>query len=112
VPIAESGEAESRSEGFRTFDLSVQFYRLAVTIQLPRHLKDQLLRAASSVSLNLMEGRGKSSRKDQLRYFDIAMGSMRECSAVFALVDIEHPELHSLLDQLGGSLYLLIKRAR
>ena len=83
-----------------------------MTIQLPYYLKDQLLRAASSISLNLAEGRGKSSRKDQLRYFDIAMGSTRECSAVLALVDIDCPELYRLLDRLGGSLYLLIKKAR
>jgi len=40
---------------FRSYQLSVKFYREARAQSAPRHLKDQLMRAASSVSLNLSE---------------------------------------------------------
>ena len=96
---------------FRTFQISVEFYHRVRDLKLPRHLKDQLLRAASSISLNLMEGRGKPTRCDQLRYFHIAMGSTRECQAVFALTRPDE-EITRLLDLLAASLYRLIERAR
>jgi len=46
---------------FRTFQISVKFYKEAIKIKLPRHLKDQLNRSSSSISLNLAEGHGKST---------------------------------------------------
>ena len=70
---------------FRTFELAVEFYHLTTALALPRHLRDQLSRAASSVALNLAEGSGRSSKAEQKRFFDIAFGSLRECQAVLDL---------------------------
>jgi four helix bundle protein len=95
---------------FRCYQLSVRFYHQCQDLCLPRHLRDQLYRAASSISLNLAEGRGKGTLADQKRFFQIAFGSVRECQAVFDL----HPqakELRQLLDHLAASIYLLLKRA-
>ncbi len=97
---------------FRCYQLSVRFYHLCQDLCLPKHLRDQLHRAASSISLTLAEGRGKRTLADQKRFFQMAFGSIRECQAVFDL----HPnaadaELRSLLDRLAGSVYLLLKRA-
>ncbi len=64
-------------QNFTTYQLAVQFYHLPVNMQLPRHLRDQMVRSASSVALNLAEGSGKSSKADQKRYFEIAFGSLR-----------------------------------
>ena len=47
-----------------------------------RHARDQWLRAAQSVPLNIAEGNGKRSRKDRARFFDIARGSAFECAAI------------------------------
>ena len=38
---------------FKTFQLSVKFYKVCLTLKMPSHLRDQLLRASSSISLNL-----------------------------------------------------------
>jgi hypothetical protein len=62
-------------ENFRTFNIAVEFYRLCKPLCLPRNLKDQLERASSSVALNLMEGRGRRSKRDQVRFFQIAFGT-------------------------------------
>ena len=95
-------------QNFRTLDLAVAFYRQVVGLKLPHHLKDQLLRAASSVALNLAEGRGKSSHRDQLRYFQIAMGSLRESQTVLLLAMAPSHESHQIADQLAASMYRLL----
>ena len=49
---------------------------------LHRHARDQWLRAAQSVPLNIAEGNGKRSPNDRARYFEIARGSAWECAAI------------------------------
>ena len=75
-------------------------------------LTDQLRRAASSVTLNFAEGCGKSSPRDQRRFFMIARGSAYEVAAVFDLAKtwkildpaaMEHG--HEICDHLAGMLY-------
>jgi len=96
---------------FRTYDLAVQFYRIASSLKLPRHLRDQLQRASSSIVLNLAEGRGKRTLKDQLKFFYIAMGSLRECQAILELAGLESSEAWNSVDKTGGHLFKLIKNA-
>ena len=97
-------------KNFRTFDLAVRFYRCARRLPLKGHLRDQLLRASSSIVLNLAEGRGKPSVKDQKRFFNISLGSLRECQAVLVLEGLEEHEAWKILDSLAAHLYRLIQR--
>ena len=99
-------------KNFRTFHQAVAFYHHVVGLRMPTHLKDQLLRAASSVALNLAEGRRKSSRRDQLRYFQISMGSLRESQTALRLAGGLDPALGIMADRIGSSIYLLIKNAK
>lgn len=94
---------------FRTYDLSVQFYKLAQKAKVPRHLRDQLNRASSSVSLNLAEGNAKFSYRDKARIYQIAYGSFRECQAIFDLSEINDPEILDLSKQLGACMLKLIQ---
>ena len=63
---------------FRTYQLSVLFYKSAQQLRLPRHLKDQMNRASSSICLNLAEGSGKKTAKDKIKFYSISLGSLRE----------------------------------
>ena len=53
--------------------------------RLPRgrsHLADQLMRASTSIVLNLAEGAGKLSKPDKRRYYLTARGSATESAAL------------------------------
>ena len=97
---------------FRTYQLSTQLYQAAKTMKLSHPLQDQLIRAASSISLNLMEGSAKPTAKDRAKFYRISLGSLRE---VQALIDLEREELEALsqlADQVGGHLYRLCKNTK
>lgn len=94
---------------FRSYQLAVQFYRQAKAIKLPYHLKDQFLRAASSVALNLSEGSAKETVKDRRKFYRIALGSIRECQAVLDLAQPSAEHLENQLTILGKHVYKLCK---
>ncbi|MEK6579660.1 MAG: four helix bundle protein [Bdellovibrionota bacterium] len=60
---------------FRTYQLAVEFHLACKGLRLPGYLKDQILRASSSVALNVAEGSAKPTAPDQRRYYAIALGS-------------------------------------
>lgn len=94
---------------FRTYDLATQTYHLGKDLSMPRHLREQFLRSLSSIALNLAEGSGKIGRKDQKRFYLIAMGSLRETEAVCGLAQIKHQDFLNSLNQTGACLYRLIQ---
>ena len=53
-----------------------------------RHARDQWLRAAQSIPLNIAEGNGKHCLKDRSRFFDIARGSALECAAIHDVLTV------------------------
>ena len=69
----------------------------------------QLSRAASSIALNLAEGAGRSTRKDQARFFQIAFGSLRECQAILDLAADDAACAKENADVLAAHIYRLIK---
>ena len=95
------------SPGFRTYDLAVRYHRLVEQARVPGYLRDQLLRASSSVVLNVAEGSGKVSLADKRRYFAIALGSFRESCAALDIANQRTPEINRVADQLGAHLWRL-----
>ena len=98
-------------KNFRTYHLSVAFYRSAIAVPLPSHLADQLKRAASSVVLNLAEGVGRETPPDQRRFYRIAFGSIKECQALLDLAN-GNKQIIELADKIAAHLYRLILSKR
>ena len=68
-------------------------------------MRDQLLRASSSVALNLAEGNARRTNKDRLRFFNIALASLREVQMICKLEDLDR--LAQKANQVGGMIYAL-----
>lgn len=72
------------------------------------YLKDQILRAALSVSNNIAEGFERGGEKEFRRYLIIANGSAAECKSMLLIIsdvfnDIDHlqiEELHTLANKV------------
>ena len=92
---------------FRTLDLAVEFYQLTEQAKLSGNLRDQLLRASSSVSLNLSEGNAKRTVKEKKRYYQMAYASVQECKTIFKLARIEDASSDAA-DKLGAYIFNLL----
>jgi len=79
-------------------------------------LISQLRRAAISVLANVVEGRGKATDKDFLRFLYIANGSLNECQCYFELaLELKYINqgqfeyIYNKSKEIGYLLYKLIK---
>lgn len=96
-------------KSFRTLDLSVEFYELSEKSDIKGNLRDQLLRAASSISLNLAEGNAKRTVPEKKRYYQMAYASIQECKIIIKLAKISDQEIQNTADKLGAWIFNLLK---
>ena len=72
-------------ENLRVYRKSIEFCSWTGEIleKIPKRMAvyNQLDRASTSICLNIAEGAGKFTSKDQARFYDIARGSALECGA-------------------------------
>ena len=93
---------------FRTYQLAKNLHNLVREIKWPETIiKDQVYRASLSIVLNISEGYGKQTPRDRRRFYQIAMGSLRETQACLDLY--ANAEAEKIADQLGAYLYRLIQ---
>ena len=78
-------------------------------VELRPSLKDQLIRAAESIVLNLAEGSARPTPKDRARFYAMSLASFREAQAALQLAG--QTPLITRFDHLGACLYRL-SRAR
>ncbi len=85
-------------------------------IHVDKNIKDQLLRAAISIMLNIAEGSGRFTKPDKRNFYVIARGSCFGCVAIFNyLKDIhqmnpsDFDKYYSELEEISKMLFSLIK---
>lgn len=94
---------------FRTLELAIEFYEKTERLNLSGHLRDQLLRASSSISLNLSEGNAKRTEKEKKRYYHTAYASCQECKTILRLAKSNDENVQDDADKLGAWLYKLLR---
>ena len=104
----------------RAYMLAREFYEVVVQQSRERgwrdrELMDQLMRASSSIGLNIAEGAGEFSRAEKNRFFRIARRSARERSAAVDMIAVGTAcprlvEASSKLDQISALLTTMITR--
>ena len=97
---------------FRTYNLSISFYKECQNLHVLPCLRNQLTRASSSIALNLAEGNGRKQTNDRKHFFQIAYGSLKECKAILDLTLNTPQSLMIQADILGAHIYKLIRNAR
>ncbi len=95
-------------KSFRTLDLAVEFYEKVEGLEVKGHLRDQLLRAAASIPLNLSEGNAKPSPKEKKRFYQTAYASIQECKTIFKLMKLED-DIVDFADKLGAYNFKLLR---
>jgi len=80
-------ESKLDHENLDVYQCSVKFLAFSAKIanQIPKEysgLSNQLRRASTSISLNIAEGSGKTTRADKAKFYGIARGSSMEYGAV------------------------------
>jgi four helix bundle protein len=91
---------------FDAYQLALKLYEECRGLKSHAPIKDQLDRASLSILLNIAEGTGKPTPKDQRRFYAIALGSCRETQALLTILKAN--EALTTLDRVGGCLYRLV----
>ena len=96
-------------KNFKTYQCSLLLYKKCSKLKLKYNLKDQLDRASSSVVLNLAEGSGKITKRDQRKFYSIAWGSLNECRGVLEISNNFNGDILDSFNLTAAHLYKLLK---
>ncbi len=96
-------------KNFRTLELAVEFHLAAEQLKLKGHMKDQLFRAATSISLNLSEGNAKRTVPEKKRFYQMSYASAQECKTILKLAEVSDCDVVDMLDKLNAWIYNLSK---
>jgi len=96
-------------KSFRTLDLSVEFYEMSEQSGIKGNLRDQLLRAASSIALNLSEGNAKRTSAEKKRFYQMAYASSQECKTILKLAKSNDEKINDTADKLAAWIFKLLR---
>ena len=107
-------EHQFAHDGLDCYRMAAEMARWASVQSFPahrRHLRDQLVRAADSIVLNIAEGGGRGDGDARRNHYRIALGSAAEVSAVLDIADLpERERRQQILRRIGAMLAVLSRR--
>jgi len=105
---------EFAHEALDCYKLAVGISRWAARQVFPphrKHLRDQLVRSADAVVLNLAEGSGKGAGDSRRNHYRIALGSAAEVVAIIDITDFaDADERRSEVRRVGAMLAAMSRR--
>jgi len=105
IRLKNKKQRRTKMKNFKTYQLAMEFHRLAKDHSLKGNYKDQFNRALLSIPLNLAEGAGKQTMRDKRRFYFIALGSFREIECMIELFEMN--TIKKQADILGAHLVKL-----
>ncbi len=93
---------------FKTLELAIEFFETVEKAPFQGHLRDQIYRASSSISLNLSEGNAKRSVREKKRFYQMSYASLKECQTLLRLLKNKNSELDERANHLGACLFKLM----
>ena len=113
-PPEQAMSDEFAHEGLDCYRLAVGVSRWAAEQVFPahrRHLRDQLVRAADSVVLNIAEGSGVGPGDARRNHHRIALGSAAEVAAILDITDLPDAQARRTeIRRIGAMLAVLQRR--
>ncbi|MFH0819997.1 MAG: four helix bundle protein [bacterium] len=110
---------------YRTYYFSLDVIKLVATLPNERIywiISDQLLRSATSIGANIVEAKSASSRRDFIKFYEIALKSANETKYWFCLLrdgtKVDKQGINKLLNEaeeisrMIGSSLLTLKNKR
>jgi len=95
---------------FRTYQLALELAKECRGIRLKGPYQNQFHRAVLSIALNLSEGSAKKSQRERLRFYETALGSIRETQTIIELQNLK--SIEPLTDRLAAHCYSLCRSLR
>ena len=87
----------------RLIEFSLKIIKLCNEIRKDRNLwsiADQLIRCATSIGANIFEAKSSSSKRDFIKYFEIALKSANETKFWLIIVDKSCPHLQNQVQEI------------
>ena len=114
IPQNSNRKIQNYNSNVKSSDIKIRAYQFSLAIirfvnDLPNKrafwvIGDQLLRAVTSIGANMIEAKSSSSRREFIKYYEIALKSANEAKYWLCLIRDSYPELkgncQKLLDEL------------
>lgn len=103
-------KSQNQNSNIKSNDVKIRAYKFSLDIisfvnDLPNKrgfwvIGDQLLRSATSVGANMVEAKSSSSKRDFIKFYEIALKSSNETRYWICLLRDSYPELKTNAEEL------------
>ena len=103
-------KSQNQNSNIKSNDVKIRAYKFSLKIisfvnELPNKrafwvIGDQLIRSATSIGANMIEAKSSSSKRDFIKFYEIALKSSNETKYWLYLLRDSYKELHAKAEEL------------